>query len=240
MPTKYNRHSVAPISGIYLLRNLETQETYVGQSKDLNYRYKEHIYHNQSKVDKDIRNYGKECFDFIVLELCDHDELDEKEEYYIDALESDKYGYNQCKGGQHNIGESNSNVELSEQDVYDIREAYKNNINPNDVYLKYKDKVKISHFYNIWEGRCWNNVHMDVYENKDNRSAHASPGCYTNLSEEKVLELRTKYITMTATQIYDELDFDCSFNNLRSILSGATYKNIPVYDKKLKTWVNKS
>lgn len=42
------------------------------------------------------------------------------------------------------------------------------------------------------------------------------------------------------TQIYDELDFDCSFNNLRSILSGATYKNIPVYDKKLKTWVNKS
>ena len=66
------------------------------------------------------------------------------------------------------------------------------------------------------------------------------PGCYTNLSEEKVLELRTKYITMTATQIYDELNFDCSFNNLRSILSGATYKNIPVYDKKLKTWVNKS
>ena len=52
--------------------------------------------------------------------------------------------------------------------------------------------------------------------------------------------LRTKYITMTATHIYDELDFDCSFNNLRSILSGATYKNIPVYDKKLKTWVNKS
>ena len=75
------------------MRNLGTQETYVGQSKDLNYRYKEHIYHNQYKVDKDIRNYGKECFDFIVLELCDHDELDEKEEYYINALESDKYAF---------------------------------------------------------------------------------------------------------------------------------------------------
>ena len=233
------RKSKVPISGIYLLRNKETNETYVGQSKDLNNRYKEHIYHNQSNIDKDIRKYGEENFDFIVLDLCDYSELDEKEDYYIRALESDKYGYNRIKGGQHNIGESNSNVKLTEQDVYNIREAYKNGLTVSDAYKPYKDKISISTFYNLWEGKYWTTIHMDVYENK-NRLGNRGKPIKLNLSDDEVMRLRNMYVNMTSTEIYNTLEYECTYSNLKSILSGATYCHLPVYDKKNKKWINKN
>ena len=135
--------------GIYKITNLLSGETYIGQSTDIEQRFREHIYHSESYVDEKIHEIGVENFGFEVVELCEQNQLDLREDYYINFYKSNVpgYGYNIVRGGQHNIGESNSNVKLTEKDVYNIREAYNNHERKYDVYERFKHKVTSSYFF---------------------------------------------------------------------------------------------
>lgn len=238
------RRSKYPVCGIYSITNMITGQRYIGQSKDIEQRFKEHRYHKKSTIDNQMSSIGSDNFEFELLEECLPDELNEKEKKWICIFESinPMNGYNIIHGGQDNIGLSNSNVKLTPEDVYNIREAYKNRENINDVYLQYKDKISISHFYNLWEGKSWNNIHMDVYENKDNKINNNKFNKY-NLDDEFILEIRKMYVEKTSTEIYNELisrNIFINYSNLKYILSGNSYKHVPVYDKKNKIWVNKN
>lgn len=96
-------------SGIYCIKNIATEKRYVGQSRNIAYRWSKHVYDlNHNKHDNDYlqkawNKYGKESFAFEVLEYCSVDDLDEREIYYIDlyhTLDRD-YGYNLRSGGQN-------------------------------------------------------------------------------------------------------------------------------------------
>lgn len=231
--------------GIYKIQNLLTGEIYIGQSKDIEQRYKEHIYHNDLYIDQVISEIGKEFFSFEVVELCSVEQLDSREEYYIEFYKSyvEGYGYNLVKGGQHNIGESNANVKLEEIDVYNIREAYKNHERKNDVYERYKHLVSKSYFSSIWEGVSWKHVHYDVYtkENLDyykystSIGENSSNAIFTNT---EVLNLRQRYVYESAKQIFESVKDRCSFQTLQCILWGKYYSNVAIYDKKNKKWIN--
>ena len=69
--------------GIYKITNLLTSEVYIGQSTNIEQRVKEHKYHAESYIDQIISEIGLEYFSFEVLELCEIDQLDKLEEYYI-------------------------------------------------------------------------------------------------------------------------------------------------------------
>lgn len=233
--------------GIYRILNIVTNQSYIGQSRDIAERIEEHFYHrtatNASLIDQAINYFGIYNFMFQIIELCEPKDLDWKEDYYIRYFQSNIYGYNVVAGGQHNIGESNSNVKLTAQDVYNIREAYNNHYDPNEVYSYYKNRISISYFFNIWRGTSWSNVHMDVYteENKKYyKSLITNIKSYNRIkfSDEEVLNFRKRYVNETAEEIYNSIATECKFNTFKCILNGQSYKHLPIYDKKNKKWIN--
>ena len=93
--------------GIYKIENLVNHQVYIGQSVCISVRWRKHrrnAYNPNSKsydypLYEEIREYGLENFDFSVLELCEPDELNEKEKFYVALYDSYENGYNQTRGG---------------------------------------------------------------------------------------------------------------------------------------------
>lgn len=67
--------------GIYKFTNLVNGKIYIGQSVDIERRLNEHKRRNEQRIDKAIKKYGFENFNFEIIELCSPDKLDELENY---------------------------------------------------------------------------------------------------------------------------------------------------------------
>jgi group I intron endonuclease len=86
-------------SGIYKIENKHNGKVYIGQSKDLEGRWKKHnwLFKNNKNI-KSLQNeynlYSENPFDFFIIEYCDEIRLSEREEYYVDKYNSIKDGYN--------------------------------------------------------------------------------------------------------------------------------------------------
>lgn len=93
------------ICGIYKITNLLTEQCYIGQSVNISDRWKQHckcglgieasttnILYNAMQRDK-IWN-----FSFELLEECPKENLNEKEKFWINMYQSNKFGYNSTKG----------------------------------------------------------------------------------------------------------------------------------------------
>lgn len=122
-----------------------------------------------------LRKYGKENFYFEILEECQIKDLNEKEKYWIQYYDTFHNGYNATEGGDcsdmPHDGENHPKHKVTEQDVYFIREQYKNHILKDNVWNLFKDKIGKSGFNKIWNGATWRKVHMDVYT-KENIAFH--------------------------------------------------------------------
>ena len=92
-------------SGIYQIRNTVDRKVYIGQSKNVELRYKQHFgdlgrgVHGNQHLQNAFWKYGKDSFEFSVLELCPIELLDEREIYWISQLDAVKNGYNMTMGG---------------------------------------------------------------------------------------------------------------------------------------------
>lgn len=93
------------IKGIYKITNTVTNMVYIGQSKDIKTRWREHMKCGLG-IDTPVGNKlyaamiedGIENFTFELLETCLSSELDEKEKLYIELYDSYNFGYNLTKG----------------------------------------------------------------------------------------------------------------------------------------------
>ena len=89
-------------SGIYKITNKLNQKFYIGKSKNIEGRWKQHKYATDSTpLHLAMQKYGSDQFELSILEICDDEEkLSEKEIYWIEyynAYESDNY--NATRGG---------------------------------------------------------------------------------------------------------------------------------------------
>ena len=120
------------MQGIYKIENINTGKIYIGSSKDIDTRWKEHKYrlknniHHSSKLQ---RSYNKtEDKNIFILKIIEEveckDNLLEREQYYIDKFDSFKNGYN-C------IGDLNNNKHT---------EKYKNKLIKNQITNKEFDR----------------------------------------------------------------------------------------------------
>lgn len=87
--------------GIYKFTSKTTGLSYIGQSIDIERRYKEHKRANGDySFHNAIKKYGWEDFIFEVLEYCEKDKLNEREKYWISYYNSYYNGYNETEGGE--------------------------------------------------------------------------------------------------------------------------------------------
>lgn len=116
--------------GIYKVTNLINQKVYIGQSDNIEQRWKRHKTRSINNCGKDynyafyraIRKYGLENFLFEVIEECSKDELNQREKYWIKYYNSylgfkNSNGYNMTLGG-----ETSSAHILSYEDVENIQQ----------------------------------------------------------------------------------------------------------------------
>lgn len=92
--------------GIYAIRNLKNNKIYIGQSTNIERRFREHknrgfFTEYETPIYKAFRKYGLENFSFEVLEEAEQSKLNEKEIFYIKIYRSNekKFGYNLTDGG---------------------------------------------------------------------------------------------------------------------------------------------
>lgn len=90
--------------GIYKITNTKNEKTYIGQSTNIEERWKQH---KQAIQTSDKSWYplarkesdGVDGFTFEVLQQCKAEELDELEDYWVDYYKSYINGYNQTRDG---------------------------------------------------------------------------------------------------------------------------------------------
>ena len=70
-------------------------------------------------------------------------------------------GIFKAKGAVH-IGEKNPNKKLTEQDVLDILKLKKEGLQLKNVYEKYKEKIKLKGFKQVWYRDTWK--YLDLVE----------------------------------------------------------------------------
>ena len=94
---------------VYVLRNLITGKVYVGQTTNPKRREWGHFaiakQGNERPLYRSIRKHGKENFKFEVIEECNDDLINEREQFWVAHYDSynDEKGYNLTKGGQSKI-----------------------------------------------------------------------------------------------------------------------------------------
>lgn len=93
------------VCGIYKITNTETQQCYIGQSVNVSDRWKQHIKCGlgieasaTNKLYQAMQKYGVWNFTFELLEECPRKDLNEKEKFWIQMFQSDKYSYNATQG----------------------------------------------------------------------------------------------------------------------------------------------
>ena len=233
--------------GIYKITNKLNNKAYIGQSSDIERRFKEHQTKGESSripLDIAIQKYGKENFLYEVLEECEIEQLNEKESYWITTLETHLKGYNCNIGGeQSSIGESNGRAKLTAEDVKQIRIAYNNHKKQRDVYENYKHLITFNSFQNIWQGQSWKHIMPEVFteENKKYYIYENSKGSNSNSSaftDEEVIKIRRRYVNESAKTIYQDYKDRVTYQSFQMILWGRYYNNLPIYKKKEKRWIN--
>ena len=126
---------------IYYIKHKETGRTYIGQTvQSFKQRIKDHTY-GPLEVDKALRFFGFDAFEYGVIEECSSEELDRKEIEYISKYDTYYNGYNNTLGGQK------SGRYKYESVIDNIRQDYTNGMSVIDLNIKYKIKLPTIRYF---------------------------------------------------------------------------------------------
>lgn len=167
--------------GIYIIKNSINNKVYIGQSVNIEARWLAHKYSatnvksndHHTQIHKAMYNLGVDNFFYEVLELCEIDELNVKEIFYIEKFNSYRQGYNMTLGGESNKYESNGRAILTLEQVQEIRLMYGARIRFKDAYARYENVISKRGFKKVWHYETWRGVYPEVYSD-ENKKWHAT------------------------------------------------------------------
>jgi len=143
------------ISGIYKIENKVNGKMYIGSSKNIENRWKQHKSllrinkHHSQHLQYAWKKYGEECFKFEVIEDgVSQEDLFAREQYWMDKMQSynPKRGYNiSCVAGSIIMNDKYNFEEIVDEE-YELEHQYKT------IYmimnLKEKEIVYQKHKFN--------------------------------------------------------------------------------------------
>lgn len=87
--------------GIYKITNITNNKSYIGKSKNIENRWKDHQRATDNyAIHVAMRQYGVSNFTFEIIEECEFEDLNKKEIYWIKYYNSYLNGYNETPGGE--------------------------------------------------------------------------------------------------------------------------------------------
>lgn len=239
--------------GIYMLINDINKKKYIGQSKRLMERLGEHyrsaqpeIYRYKSERDSNssihlaMKKYGITNFSFKIIEICNENELDDRERYWIKYYDTYKSGYNETLGGQKsfsNKGENHSQAKLTKKDVNNIKTYLRNNKKLAEILDVYPNISK-STLSMINHGKIWQEEGEIYPIAKLETGNTGSKNGRAKLKDEEVYKLRIRYSKgESISDIYKDYISLVSRATIESAIYGKTFKNIPIYKKQKQQWI---
>lgn len=87
------------LTGVYKIVNTKTNKFYIGSAKDINKRYYEqHLVklrkniHENIKLQRSYNKHGEDNFSIEIVEICEKDQLFDREQFYLDTLKPYEQG----------------------------------------------------------------------------------------------------------------------------------------------------
>ena len=222
---------------IYCYTNKINGKKYVGQTINpeqiynahkSNYQNPNHTEYN-SLIHKAFRKYGFNNFTYEVLVkgIDDINVLNELEIYYIKKFNCQTpNGYNVEAGGkncakpntlEHRKQEISGQAKLTEEEVIELRKAYRDKKSPTEIYnKKYKNRLHYNSFLNIWVGKRYGLIMPEVFQN----------GRHTKLTAETVKQIRKDREQTNLS--YDKLaeKYGVSKGTISDIIKRRTWKDV--------------
>jgi group I intron endonuclease len=105
-----------------MIKNIVNNKIYIGQSLDINKRFKRHLrelknnIHTNDHLQRSWNKYGKNNFKFEIIEQVEENQLNSREVYWIEYYKShnSEYGYNKTLGGDSEIPTEETKLKLSQ------------------------------------------------------------------------------------------------------------------------------
>lgn len=149
-------------AGVYLISNSVNGKCYVGSTIHLDQRRKEHFSRlaNNKHINAHLQNaynkYGREAFDFEILETVDiddniKDKLLKREQFWIDNLKPEynvllvagsNLGYHHTEETKKKISESTTGVKKSDEHAKHIREGQSGRVLTEEHKAKLSEAAK--------------------------------------------------------------------------------------------------
>lgn len=187
--------------GIYVVTNILNGKQYVGQSHNILRRWYDHRFKSMhpnkvcdynSKFYQAIRKDGLENFHIKILELCEENRLDEREQFWIKKLDTYNNGYNNDHGGnaacvtkEHHLTD-HGKAKLTIGEVKMCRAAYQRGERSRDIYDKYfSNKMEYSGFLRMWHGKTWKEIMPEVFLGNPNPKRKAT--------NEQIIDIRKRF-----------------------------------------------
>lgn len=126
-------------------------------------------------------------------------------------------------------GEDSGCAKYTNEEVYQIREDFANGIYYKDAWKRSGSKITLESFYQLYIGRGYNDVHMDVYTD-ENKKKHQPDHTGENngrskLTKEDVIKIRELSKMLSNSEIY-KLYPQVSSTSIRNVINRKTWTNI--------------